>query len=185
MGRSYAGDLLVSRPDMVDPNFGGTLTFLLEHGDDGAIGIVLNRPSDLAVRDAFPDWAELTPSPRRIFVGGPVQTNAIIALGRNRPDVVPDARFDLPAGLVSVDLDEQAALARGEGLHEVRIFAGYAGWGAGQLEEEMVNDAWWVVPGFVSDVFSESPEMLWTEVLQRNGGDFRWFAHLPQDPSIN
>lgn len=92
MGRSYAGDLLVSRPHMSDPNFDGTLTFLLEHGDDGAVGIMLNRPSELAVSDAFPAWSDLTPAPSRLFLGGPVQTNAIIALGRYQPDASTEAR---------------------------------------------------------------------------------------------
>ncbi len=185
MGRSFAGDLLVSRPDMTDPNFDGTLTFLLEHGDDGAVGIMLNRPSGLAVADAFPGWTDLTPPPSCVFVGGPVQTNAIIALGRYRPDAVASDALGLPGDLVSVDLDEQPALARADGLTDLRIFAGYAGWGAGQLEGEIANDAWWVVPGFASDVFTDRPESLWTEVLRRNGGDLRWFAHLPSDPSSN
>jgi putative transcriptional regulator len=185
MGRSYAGDLLVSRPDMSDPNFDGTLTFVLEHGDDGAVGIMLNRPSGLAVSDAFPGWSDLTPPPSSVFVGGPVQTNAIIALGRYRSDAAGEPRRDLPGGLASVDLDEQPALALADGLTDLRIFAGYAGWGAGQLEGELANDAWWVVPGFVSDVFTDRPETLWAEVLRRNGGELRWFAHLPLDPSSN
>jgi putative transcriptional regulator len=170
---------------MSDPNFDGTLTFLLEHGDDGAVGIMLNRPSELAVSDAFPAWSDLTPAPSRLFLGGPVQTNAIIALGRYQPDASTEARLDLPAGLASVDLDEQPALARADGLIDLRIFAGYAGWGPGQLEGEIANDAWWVVPGFASDVFTERPELLWANVLQRNGGELRWFAHLSEDPSAN
>lgn len=185
MGRSYAGDLLVSRPDMTDPNFDGTITFLLEHGDDGAVGVMLNRPSELAISDAFPAWSDLAPTPSCVFVGGPVQTNAIIALGRYRPDAPARATLDLPAGLTSVDLDEQPALARADGLTDVRIFAGYAGWGPGQLESEIANDAWWVVPGFEADVFTDKPESLWADVMGRNGGELRWFAHLPADPSIN
>ncbi len=82
-------------------------------------------------------------------------------------------------------MDEQPALARADGLIDLRIFAGYAGWGPGQLEGEIANDAWWVVPGFASDVFTERPELLWANVLQRNGGELRWFAHLSEDPSAN
>lgn len=185
MGRSYAGQLLVSRPDMLDPNFDGTITFLLEHGSDGAVGIVLNRPSNLFVSDPFPDWIDLAAEPRQVFQGGPVQTNAIIALGRHRVDAPPDAVFDLPFGLVSVDLDDQPALLRGSGLVDLRIFAGYAGWGSGQLEGEIATGAWWVVPGTADDVFTSAPHHLWSEVLRRAGGEMRWFAHLPGDPSIN
>ncbi len=185
MGRSYAGDLLVSRPDTVDPNFDGTITFVLEHGDDGAVGIVINRPSLLLVSDAFPDWSEMVPSPAKVFQGGPVQTNGIIALGRHRPDAPAEGRFGLPAGLVSVDLDEQPTLTRAAGLDEMRIFAGYAGWGTGQLEGEIANDAWWVLPGSADDVFSTDPARLWATVMGRSGGEFRWFANLPADPSTN
>ncbi|MBT8239757.1 MAG: YqgE/AlgH family protein, partial [Acidimicrobiia bacterium] len=100
-------------------------------------------------------------------------------------DAPARATLDLPAGLTSVDLDEQPALARADGLTDVRIFAGYAGWGPGQLESEIANDAWWVVPGFEADVFTDKPGSLWADVMGRNGGELRWFAHLPADPSIN
>ncbi len=185
MVRSYAGQLLVSRPDMVDPNFDGTITFLLEHGSDGAVGVMLNRPSPLPVADPFPGWVDLSSPPASIFQGGPVQTNAIIALGRHRPDALSAADFDLPAGLVSVDLDEQPSLLQGGGLMEIRIFAGYAGWAAGQLEGEIATGAWWVVPGFADDVFHPSPDTLWRHVMERSGKEFRWFANLPSDPSVN
>ncbi len=185
MVRSYAGELLVSRPDMVDPNFDGTITYLLEHGADGAVGVVLNRPSELPVGDAFPDWTDLCSQPGQIFHGGPVQTNAIIALGRHLPGAPAAGEFDLPAGLVSVDLDEQPALLQGAGLAEMRIFAGYAGWGAGQLEGEIANGAWWILPGITDDVFTGAPDRLWQTVMGRAGPEFRWFANLPSDPSVN
>ena len=185
MGRSYAGELLVSRPDMADPNFDGTITFVLEHGDEGAVGVVINRPSQLSITDAFPDWSALVPSPGMVFQGGPVQTNGIIALGRHRNDAPAEGRFDLPLGLVSVDLDQQPALAEASGLQELRVFAGYAGWGTGQLEGEIANHAWWVLPGSADDVFSTSPTQLWATVMRRSGGELRWFANLPGDPSVN
>lgn len=170
---------------MADPNFDGTITFVLEHGDDGAVGVVLNRPTPLSITDAFPDWSELVPAPARVFQGGPVQTNGIIALGRHRPEAPAEGRFDLPSGLVSVDLDQQPALARASGLQEMRIFAGYAGWGTGQLEGEIANHAWWVLPGSADDVFCADPGRLWAKVLRRSGGELRWFANLPADPSAN
>lgn len=185
MGGSLSGQLLVSRPDMTDPNFDGTITFILEHGDEGAVGVVLNRPSSLAVSDPFPDWEDLAGQPPVLFHGGPVQANAIIALGRYRTDSPPDGTVDLPCDLVSIDLDEQPALLRGAGLVELRIFAGYAGWGNGQLEEEIRVGAWWLLPGSADDVFTRDPRHLWTNVLQRGGGELRWFAHLPLDPTAN
>ena len=185
MVRTYAGDLLVSRPDTIDPNFDGTIILVLEHGEDGAVGVVINRPSQLLVGDAFPDWAEMVPEPAKVFQGGPVQTNGIVALGRHRPDAPAEGRFGLPLGLVSVDLDEQPTLARASGLEEMRIFAGYAGWGTGQLEGEIANDAWWVVPGLAEGVFSVDPTQLWATVMRRSGGELRWFANLPADPSVN
>jgi len=180
MAPSLSGRILIARPEFHDENFWATLTLILEHSDEGAIGLVLNRPSPLSMDDAFPDWTELAASPDVVFVGGPVDRDALIALGRSD---VGDGLLAL--GAHSVDLDAQPTLVAAEGITEVRVFAGYAGWAAGQLEGEIANHSWWVVDGQIDDLFTDDPERLWARVLQREGGDLEWYAHFPADPSVN
>lgn len=180
MSGSLEGRLLVSRPELHDPNFDGTITLLLEHSPAGAFGLVLNRPLEAPVSEAFVGWEDLVSVPSAIFEGGPVQRNGLVALGFGAGSSGP-----LPLGLTSVDLDAQPALVRGNGIERVRIFAGYAGWGGGQLEGELAMGAWWVTDAGVDDVFTATPTDLWSTVLWRSGGDLKWFAHFPEDPSLN
>lgn len=180
MAPSLSGRILVARPDLHDPNFDATLTLILEHSDEGALGLVLNRPSRLAMADAFPDWEELAAEPDVVFAGGPVDRDALIALGRS--DRCDGA---LVLGAHSVDLDAQPALVEAEGITKVRVFAGYAGWGSGQLEGEIVNQGWWVVDAGIDDLFTDDPNELWARVLRRQEAELQWYAHFPADPSLN
>ena len=178
MGFSLAGQLLVSKPSLHDSNFDGTITLLLEHNDEGALGLILNRPSQLLLADAFPSWADRGAEPAVVFAGGPVERNSLIALG-----ATPEADGELVLGLHSLDLEESGGSSTT--VDRLRVFAGYAGWAASQLEGEIANDAWWVVDGHVSDLFFDEPEQLWSTVLRRNGGEMAWFAHFPDDASLN
>jgi putative transcriptional regulator len=181
LGLSLAGKILVARPDFHDQSFTSCLTLILEHGSEGALGVVINRPiSRSPMVDSFPDWEDLDADPGLMFEGGPVDQDALIALGR--PSGVMG---DLVLGAHPVDLDEQPALVRAQGVSAVRIFAGYAGWHPGQLENEIANDGWWVVNATIDDLFTDDPETLWARVLRRHGGDLAWFAHYPADPTLN
>lgn len=199
MHHSLAGRLLVSRPELHDPNFDGTITLLLEHNEHGAFGLVLNRPTTVVCRDSLPRWSDLVSAPGVVFSGGPVQPEAAIALSRpaagfvavDHADSTDSVAVDgddrggtLPLGLVSIDLDAQPELVAPE-ITELRIFSGYAGWGGGQLEGELAMEAWWVTDAELDDVFSTDPSGLWAKVLRRSGGDLQWYAHLPEDPSLN
>jgi putative transcriptional regulator len=178
---SHAGRLLVATPLLVDPNFDLSVMLLLEHGDDGALGVILNRPSELAVADALPDWADACAEPQVLFAGGPVERDALIALGR--PSTTEAGGLVL--GLHSVDLDAQPALVLAGGVADTRIFAGYAGWSPGQLDDELSDEAWWLVEADVDDVFTADPPGLWSRVLRRAGGELSLFAHYPADLSRN
>lgn len=173
-----SGQLLISKPAIHADAFDGTITLLLEHNHDGALGLILNRPSELLIEDAFPDWASVAVDPPVVFAGGPVERNSLIALGAS-----PHADGDLVFGLHSLDLD--TAVGPDSPVDRARVFAGYAGWGAGQLEGELANHVWWVVDGHLGDLFSPDPLDLWASVLRRNGGELAWFAHFPDDPSLN
>ncbi|NIA24689.1 MAG: hypothetical protein GWP04_03885 [Gammaproteobacteria bacterium] len=175
-----AGKLLVATPTIVDPNFARTVVLLCQYGDEGAVGLVLNRPSDVAVADHLPEWTHLASDPLVGF-GGPVDTDAAIGLGRGV--VQSDLWTPICCGLGLVDLSRSSTQI--EGLEEVRVFAGYSGWGPGQLEREIAEAGWFVVDLDDQDVFSSDATLLWSKVLRRQHGDLALFADFPTDPSMN
>jgi len=200
MGRvkSLKGRLLVANPAMPDPNFHRTVVLLLAHQEDGALGVVLNRPSELEVDSPLPRWERLVADPPVVFVGGPVAPGAAICLAR-----VPDPPFtrrpgedppDAPAGLGGwVPLVGELGTLDLEGdpdeltikVEAIRVFAGYAGWGPGQLEGEVDAGAWFVVSAEAADALAADPEALWKRVLRRQGGQLALVAAFPNDPNLN
>lgn len=182
------GRLLVATPPLTDPNFDRTVVLMLEHTHEGALGVVLNRPSEVRVREQLPAWAGTVGDPDRVFMGGPVQEDAVIALGLARADAMPAPGLEVfqPVwGTVgTVDLTARPDDV-GVPLTGVRVFAGYAGWGAGQLEDELAEGAWIVVDALPDDVVTTRPEELWWEVLGRQGGELAWLALYPRDVDSN
>jgi putative transcriptional regulator len=176
---SLAGKLLVSSPSLLDPNFRRTVVLMTHHDEDGAMGLVLSRPSTLSVADTVPGLADL-PGADSVYVGGPVQTDVIVALveldepNEEVPPVIGSVGY-LPG---EPDTDE-LEIAR------VRVFAGYSGWGPGQLEAELAEPAWIVVRAEPDDVFAPDPDELWRTVLYRKGGKYKLIATMPFDPSVN
>lgn len=173
------GRLLVAAPNLEEPNFSHTVVLVLDHSDEGALGVVLNQPSDVTVTAVLPEWAHRTAAPEVVFVGGPVQADALIGLGR--AGVVDDAGRQVVPGLCPLDLASGPAEQLAD-VEEVRLFAGYAGWSAGQLESEIAAGGWFVVDGAADDAFTGAPQDLWRAVLVRQGGVFRT---VPADPSAN
>ena len=180
------GRLLVATPLLLDQNFERTVVLMLEDNDDGALGLVLNRPSPLEVREPLPDWADLSATPPVVFVGGPVSRSSVIALARcsDEPEVSDDAWTAVLGPIGVLDLTADAAL-----LHtivdDVRVFAGYAGWDAAQLRGEIAEGAWFVVDADPSDATTDEPEELWREVLRRQTDNLRLFANYPDDINTN
>jgi putative transcriptional regulator len=180
--RSLRGQLLVAGPGLLDPNFRRTVVLLGEHGEEGAMGLVLNRASTVTVGNAVPPIADLVGEGALVHVGGPVQPQAVVVLA----DFVEPHRAGAlvldTIGFLPGDIDDPTELGE---LRDARVFAGYAGWGAGQLEDELDEQSWVVLPARVSDVFTTAPERLWAEVLRRNGGGLAVLALLPEDPHVN
>ena len=179
--QSLKGQLLIAGPGLVDPNFRRTVVLVGEHSEDGALGLVLNRASDATVDEAVPELGALVDSLEPVHVGGPVQPSAIVVLADFvEPDragsLVLDSVGFLPA---EVDPDELGELRR------ARVFAGYSGWGPGQLDGELEEGSWIVEPALPEDVFTDDPEELWAEVLRRKGGPYGVLALMPHDPSLN
>jgi putative transcriptional regulator len=175
------GQLIISGAGLIDPNFRRTIVLVGHHDEDGAVGVVLNRPSETPVRQAVPPLAGLVGPDDPVFVGGPVQPQAAVVLAefeREHPAVTPV--FDNVGFLLGeVDPADVADVRR------ARIFAGYAGWGPGQLEAEMEESSWLLEPALPDDVFFERPDHLWELVLRRKGGEFAFMATMPVDPSTN
>lgn len=193
LSRPAAGRLLVATPSLTEDNFARTVVLLLQHDpDEGALGVVVNRPSDTAVGQVLPGWDALAAEPDLLFSGGPVQPDAAICLGQVQRAGVPDrpvtssACAVLPGSplLATVDLDSDPDAARAA-VRQVRVFAGYAGWLPGQLEAEVEEGAWWVVDALPGDSFSPEPGQLWRQVLQRQGVPLALVASYPEDPTLN
>jgi putative transcriptional regulator len=186
MAESLRGSLLVAAPQLLDPNFRRTVVLVADHTEEGAMGVILNRPSGMTVADAAPDLEPLVGADAPIFAGGPVQPTSGVVLA----EVAEADRASSEAGepvfgdvVLVPGLGELADVV--DGADNIRVFAGYAGWGADQLDGELERDDWIVEPARASDVFSESPEELWAAVLERKGGQYALLARMPEDPSLN
>jgi putative transcriptional regulator len=178
------GRLLVAAPTLYDPNFFRTVVLVLEHGEEGAIGVVLNRPSETAVGESLPDWNPLATDPGVVFAGGPVSPDAAIGLARTADVDHVDGWAPLFGHLGTVDLG-RAPLDLPVDVQNLRVFAGYAGWSAGQLDGEVDSGGWFVLDAAPDDVFTSEPVGLWASVLRRQGGRMAMYATAPPHPSLN
>jgi putative transcriptional regulator len=179
-----SGQLLLATPRLTDPNFVRSVILLLQHDEDGAIGVILNRPSGLAVADVLPPWGEAVAEPRVLHAGGPVSRESALGIGLAVGGALPDGFRPVPSGFGLVDLDAEPEAVM-PALVGVRIFAGYAGWGGGQLEDEIAESAWYVVPSDTSDLLNPRPSELWRVILRRQPGDLAYVANFPDDPTMN
>ena len=190
-----AGRLLVASPILEEPTFARSVVLLLNHDDDGSLGVVLNRPTEVPVGDVLPSWQPYASGPPVLFRGGPVALDSALGLAALPAAAVAGAAGSDDAsvavgyqplldGLGLVDLDAPPELLAA-GLQGLRIFTGYAGWGSGQLDDELAAGAWFLVDGRPADAFSAAPESLWREVLRRQRGELAFMSTYPPDPSLN
>jgi len=163
------GRLLLATPQMLEPTFHRTVILMLEHNMVGSLGVVLNRPTEVRIADALPGWATAVGEPEVLFAGGPVEPAGILGIGRGLDGEISPADLDRGPSAVG----------------PVRLFQGYAGWGHGQLDYELTEDAWWVVDSNPEDLFAEDPSELWYQVLGRLPDDRSMLRHMPDDPSLN
>jgi putative transcriptional regulator len=182
---SHVGRLLVATPVLTDPHFAKTVILLIAHEDEGALGVVLNRVSDVPVWGVLPEWAEMAGEPQAVFSGGPVAPEAAICLAWVRSGARPGGWAPIDDGrLGTVDLAGSPDELRPH-VERLRVFVGYAGWDAKQLESEIEEGAWFVLEALPGDPFVERPETLWPMVLRRQGGMMAAVATYPPDPSLN
>jgi putative transcriptional regulator len=178
---SARGQLLIAGPGLLDPNFWRTVVLIVEHSEEGALGLVLNRPSETTVGEAVSELEQLLDPDDPLYVGGPVQPSALIVL----------AEFDAPSEAALIAFEDVGVLANGaqEGssvsVRRGRAFVGHAGWGPGQLDDEVERGDWILEPARREDAFSGAPLDLWSSVLTRKGGSYALVARMPADPSVN
>ncbi len=180
MAASFTGKLLVASPELRDPNFYRTVVLLFEHGEEGAFGTVLNRPTDESAAEHLPLWAEHLTEPAWVYVGGPVRNEVAVGVAEwPSEEQQGDSLF---SGVSFIDLTDppQSDLVP----RQLRVYSGYAGWDAGQLEVELAIDSWFIVEPIVDDVFGDSVD-LWADVLKRQPGRLSLYAQFPHDLSSN
>ncbi|MFE3324546.1 YqgE/AlgH family protein [Streptomyces sp. NPDC059176] len=181
---SLTGRLLVATPALADPNFDRAVVLLLDHDDEGSLGVILNRPTPVGVVDILEPWAGLAGEPGVVFQGGPVSLDSALGVAVIPGDEGPLGWRRVYGAIGLVDLEAPPELLAAA-LGSLRIFAGYAGWGPGQLEDELTEGAWYVVESEPGDVSSPRPEALWRAVLRRQRSELAMVATYPDDPSLN
>ncbi|WP_068398514.1 YqgE/AlgH family protein [Kribbia dieselivorans] len=182
---SLSGKLLVALPDMVGGVFERSVVYLLHHGEDGAQGVVLNKPVDAAIDDILPGWQDYASAPARVYQGGPVGLDTAIGLviiPGDHHERLGLQRLNGAVGLVDLDAPPPVIATEISGL---RIFAGYSGWSPGQLEDELAKGGWVVVGAEAGDITATEPDHLWRTVLRRQHGRIGWLSTYPADPSEN
>ena len=182
---SMTGRLLVATPSLKDPNFDRTVVLLVAHEAGGALGVVLNRATEVPVSEVLGKWGNLAGDPAVLFEGGPVAPESAICLARTRPSVKrPSGFHPVSGGVGTVDLSGDPE-SLGDNLSGLRVFAGYSGWSPGQLEEEVSSGSWFVFDALPGDAFVSRPDDLWGMVLKRQGGIMAAVAHFPSDVALN
>jgi putative transcriptional regulator len=179
-----AGRLLVAEPLLGDPNFERSVVLMVEHSPEGALGLVLNRPTEVLVAEALPDWRDLASDPAVLHIGGPVEERSGWCLARAVDPEGIDGFVPVLGDLGLLDLSVDPAEV-GQLLTEVRLYAGYSGWGPGQLEHELAAQAWFVLDAEPDDPFLPAGEALWQRILERQGGQLAKLSRVPRDPSMN
>jgi putative transcriptional regulator len=178
---SLTGQLLISSGGLFDPNFRHTVVLIGEHNAEGALGVVLNRPLEVTVGNAVPTLGALVDPDELLYQGGPVQPSGPVLLAELAHPELADI---LVFGNVGFLVGDVPADVR-PGIVRARVYAGYSGWGPGQLEAEMDQDSWIVDPAREADVFTTEPEHLWRRVLERKGPEYRRLSRMPFDPTMN
>ncbi len=182
---SLTGRLLVATPALKDPNFERTVVMLVAHQTAGTLGVVLNRATEITVAEVLDGWGGLAGDPSVVFEGGPMQPDSAICLARTRTPLGRLAGFNRVSGSVgTLDLSQDPAAIQDK-IIGVRVFAGYAGWDEGQLEQEIKTGSWFVFDALPGDAFVTRPDDLWPMVLRRQGGLMAAVAIFPADPTMN
>ncbi|GAB04225.1 putative transcriptional regulator [Gordonia amarae] len=181
--RIRPGSLLIASTDLIEPTFRRSVIYMMEHNGAGSLGVIINQMSQAAVHNLLPQWTDLAGSPRALFVGGPVKPDAALCLGILKPGMSDDEELGMrpvDGRVVLIDLDADPELLADQ-VEGVRIFAGYAGWGPGQLESELADGSWLVASALPGDILAPPAADLWFSVLRRQPWPLPLLATHPID----
>ncbi len=190
--RFLTGHFLISSVHLVDPNFYRTVVLLVQHGTDGAFGLVVNRSSERTLSSVLPDVGDGVDIP--LYIGGPVQQDYLFILHGGLPPKVQSEAAASPApgvffepatkGLIAYFAEDWISLSKKE-KPKLRMFAGYSGWGPGQLEREIREHSWFILRAREDLVFQSDPEGIWRDALSKKGKYYRFVAETGSMPSVN
>lgn len=176
------GKLLIAMPKLNDPNFRQTVILLCEYNADGALGVVLNRPTELAVSTLIDGFQGITGG-ETVYAGGPVAKNGMLILCRS--DLFCDGHNVFDGVFVPKDLDKIRTPGALGDYGEIRCYLGYAGWAPGQLESELAEESWKILPSDSTLIFDADPSILWSQMMRRLGDGWAFYASMPLDPRMN
>lgn len=178
------GALLIAGPGLYDPNFRQAVVLVCEHNAEGSMGLVINRPTELVLTEAL---HQLTAGDRDdvIYSGGPVQPDHLLILIRSTQEPASSHHVfnDVYLGTDLATL--QSLIAQTVPDEAFRGYAGYAGWGAGQLDTELAANSWIVIPGDSKWIFDSDPKIVWPELMRSLGPRYAFYADMPRDPTLN
>ncbi len=182
--RPAAGSLLIASATLADPNFARCVLLVLASDENGSLGVILNRPTEVQVSEVLPTWQDMATAPDVLFQGGPVELNAALAVGSVRGDdpIMGWQPMTGTIGIIDLDGAPEDLLGR---LAALRVYAGYTGWGDGQLEGEIEEGSWHVVSAQPGDLFTATPDRLWRDVLRRQPTPLSMLATMPEDANLN
>ena len=160
------GALLVANPSLSDPNFHQTVLLIIEHGRGGTVGLILNRPTNVLLSEALPDFTVLKRTSHRLFAGGPVGQTQLVLLFR-LTQLLPDTRQIIAGVYVGTPRVLERIMTQPKPTETFRAFAGFAGWAPGQLEHEMLEGAWGILPSDAFSIFDKDPVTLWPDSISR------------------
>jgi putative transcriptional regulator len=179
---SLRGKLLIAAPSLIDPNFARSVVLIAAHDVDGALGLVLNRPLEAEVAEVTPGLEALTEPGARVHLGGPVAPESAIVLAEFNDTSLAGLLVFGDVGLPAANCKLADLTA---GVRRARVFAGHAGWGPGQLDGELEEEAWFVGQLAPDELWSAPADRLWSTALERKGGHYALLARMPEDPSLN
>jgi putative transcriptional regulator len=180
------GILLIATPALQDPNFRQSVVLLCEHGAEGALGVVINRPTEINITEVLPQIPILEGQRHRVYAGGPVQRNNLLILFRLSEEEPQDTHHVVDGVYLGGNLQTlERILEQPTNNDSFRAFMGYSGWAPGQLENELQSGSWLTIPPDPTLVFEKDPSSLWAEVLQGMNENYKIYADMPFDPNMN